>query len=100
MTREERKALNTEIAADPRVQAIVERNRRGSIPVYINSTALRSLGYSVPDRWSWTSGGGGGRIQPGLFHNGSPVTVVSTAVALLVGIGISVLARWRRRIKE
>ena len=101
MTRQEKETLNAKIAADPRVQAILQRERRGSMPVYINSTALTALGYSVPEGWSWTSGGGGGRIQAGLFDNRrSPITVVSTVVALIVGVGVSLLARWRGRVKE
>jgi hypothetical protein len=88
MTREERQALNAELAADPRIQAIVQRERRGSIPVYVNATALRALGYSVPDGWRWTSGGGGGRIQAGLFYNGNSAA----------GIVASLLRWWRRRV--
>jgi len=80
MTREERLALNTRIASDPRVRQLVAQRKRGSIPVYIDTATLHRLGFDVPTGWSWSSGGG--RMQSGLIR---PRTTFSDVIRSAIG---------------
>jgi hypothetical protein len=83
MTREERRALHTLIADDPRVRQLVEQRKRGSIPVYLDSATLQGLGFDVPTGWSWSSGGG--RMQAGLLRPQATLSdVVRSAIEWLI----------------
>lgn len=77
-------ALTRRIETDPRVLALAQSRKRGSLPGWVLSADLRQLGYDVPEDFKYTSGNQdvGGRMAPGAFEE------TTAADKALVGAGL------------
>lgn len=78
--------IRQQIAADPRVQAIEQSRRRGSIPGRVRADELRALGYRVPDDYVYV---GQGARMPGHVYDDRDAwdTGLGIAGGTLLGLG-------------